>query len=120
MALLSRKVKASTLVEVIVAMTIIMVTAIIVTTFIANSQGSLNLEIKIKALTLSDNIMDEYKTQINFNENNTTETKEGLIIQKNISNYPGNIKLKVLTVTIANIKGKTIVTRRKLLISEKQ
>ena len=118
MAKLTTTLKASTLVEVIVAMIIVMLGVAIVTAYVSNNQKGINVSVKVRALMLSDNIIEKYKAQTSFTEDATSISIDGFTVLQSVSNYNNNSNLKLIAVTIADVNGKPIIERKIILLSK--
>ncbi|PCJ87266.1 MAG: hypothetical protein COA57_04870 [Flavobacteriales bacterium] len=116
MALLKQKIKATTLVETLIAMVIVMITFGLGLMIYVNVMNSGNQQLKLNAQLLMNQMAAETKTDNNFlDEEMETET---LKIIKTVLPYEGSKRLNILMFEAFNKGGKKVTERKELIIVE--
>ncbi|HET6243889.1 MAG: hypothetical protein H0V01_04385 [Bacteroidetes bacterium] len=114
MALLTKKIKASTLIEVIVALIIVMITFGIAMVIFINVTHSDNQVQKLKAsLILNESALKTSKENSYIDEK--TEV-DGLFINKTINPYENIPGLNLVLFEAFDVNGKIIAERRELIL----
>ena len=114
MALLTKKIKGSTLIEVLVAMIIVMVSFGIAMAIFMNISSSGNHAQQLKAQLLLNKAAIRTKAENSFID----EISEGesIIINKTVTSYNGIPGLNLLLLQAFDINGKKIAERKELVI----
>jgi hypothetical protein len=114
MALLKTQLKASTLIEALVAMVIVMICFGIASMIYVNVLNADNNRIQLKAHLIVSDLAQKAKTTSTFLDEKI-ET-EGLVIQKSIEGYHDIPNLSVLKFVAFDKKGKVITEYKELFI----
>ena len=114
MALLTKKIKASTLIEVLVAMIIIMISFGIAMAIYMNVSLSDHLVQKLKAELLLNETAIETKAANSFIDEKTGSDK--ISINKTVTSYNGIPELHLLMLEAFDVNGKKISERKELVI----
>lgn len=110
---INKKLRASTLIEVLVAMVIIIVVYSIFLVMILNIKKSFNTTPRIAALLETENILFETKQKFLFiNEDYKTEN---FLIKKTINQYMKCKELRELKFEVFDLNGKLILERQELI-----
>lgn len=116
MAILNRKLQASTLVEVIVAMLIILICFGLALTAIDSNSKSINTKVLILA---HQTVLKEKQLTIKEKRYLDEEFTVGnLRIQKTILEYPASAELKELQIQAFDVDGNLLLSNRELIIAE--
>ena len=107
------KIKAFSLVEVLVGMVIISIISTMCVMVFVNASGFGNNQQRIKILVLTSNIIEESKSSGNYADEDFTEA--GLTMEKRILPYKNSGKVKILSVSVKNEKGVELFSRRCLV-----
>ena len=108
-----KKIKGSTLIEVLVAMVIVLVVYSIAMMIFLNIKRSANTGLKSIALLELDNVVIETKKKFSFiDEDYKTES---FVIKKKISPYGKNNDLRVLSVEVVDLAGRLITERKEIV-----
>lgn len=108
-----KKITSSTLLEVIVGLVIITLSYGILFRLIVNVNKSENVMIKTNTLLLVNEIIEETKTNLNF----TDESYDFgyLLIEKKITAYEDNDKLKILHINAYNRENKIVFEKKEII-----
>jgi len=117
MVKLNGKVTASTLIEVIVAMIIIVLVSGMASTFIIQNYKQTNASYKIKAFLLLDSEIELFKHENDFTDD--VKEIEGYKIERIVSTNKLDEKLKNVDFIITDNKGHMILRRSKIFIINK-
>lgn len=108
-----RLLKASTLIEVIIAMVILLVIySMVIITFL-NFSGQSNSSIKIQATLLIENVSNTAKSTFRFIDDEFSF--DNITIRQSILPYKGMDDLKILKLEAISNSGKTIVSKNELI-----
>ncbi|NOZ47669.1 MAG: hypothetical protein GXO79_12945 [Chlorobi bacterium] len=107
-----KKLKASTIIETIVAMTIIMISFGIVALLIINNAKN-NSQLKLNAYLLTEDIKAVTKAEKEYN--NEEYEFENLLIYKSIEEYENFSNIKVLHLEVFSINDKLIYDSKELI-----
>lgn len=110
---LTKKVKASTIVETIVAMVIIMICTGIGLTLFSNISRDVNDQLRIEAEIRCNSLATETKMRGDFSEK--TVESENLRLQQSINAYSSNTHVKVLLIEAYSLSGRKICEYKELI-----
>lgn len=113
----SGKAKASTLIETIIAMVIVSISFGIGVTIYMNMQTSGNPLIRLKAYNEANNLVSQTLYKRDFRESNYT--KENIRITKEIISYQSDDKLKIIIVTVEDLKGRELYRKRRIIFPDR-
>jgi Tfp pilus assembly protein PilV len=116
MAILNRKIQASTLVEVIVALIIILISFLLAVMVIDENAKQSNSRTLMKAeqciLQLHDKTIQE-KRYID-----ESPVFDNIHLKKTVSDYPGTSELKILEIQAFDANNKLLLSQREIIIPE--
>lgn len=114
MAVILKKVKASSLVESVIAMVLILTITVIGTVILSNVLIGNNNSQRLKAVLLVNEVILKTKEDKTFIDA-TIKTEENIIIEKTLSKYDKHPELTLLTVSAHSESKKNIYSRRELI-----
>jgi competence protein ComGF len=113
MAELKKMVKASTLIETIVAMVIIMICSGIGLSLFSNISQNVNDELRIEAAIRVNSMAVETKLNKEFTE--TTLESDNLRLERSFQVYPGKKQIEVLVIDAYSLTGRKVCGYRELI-----
>jgi hypothetical protein len=113
MVILKTRLKASTLVETIVAMVIIMICSGIGLSLFSDLSRDVNDELRIEAEIRISSIAGETKLKKDFTD--TTIESSNLRIQRSFQDYRDMKRIKVLLIDAYSLSGRKVCTYRELI-----
>ena len=108
------KVKATTILETVIAMTIILIVFLIAGTIFVNISKSGLTEKKIRASAVIDNYFDEL--QVHETPYQGIETMNGFIIQTEASDYPGRAGIAEVHCRATDSDGGIVAEQKRLIV----
>lgn len=108
------KVKASTMVETIVAMVIIMICAGMGLTLISNLSRDVNDELRIEAEVRVNSLAVETKIKKDFTEAEIESSN--LRLQRSIKDYSRKSRVKVLLIEAYSLSGRKVCEYKELIL----
>ena len=117
MALLTKKIKGSTLVESLIAMVVVMVSFGVATTVYVNVLSSRDEIQKLKSMTILKKLAFESKQNRLFLDDNITV--DGFVIEKKVVSYNGQKDLFQLKLKAFNQNEKQLAEYNELIQTEK-
>lgn len=112
------KVKATTILETVIAMTIILIVFLIAGTIFVNISKSGLTEKKIMASAIINNCFDELQVRETPYEN--TETINGFLIQTTAADYPGRAGVAEVHCRASDSEGGIIAEQKRLIVLNTQ
>lgn len=112
----NHKLKASTLMEALVAMTILIITLGVATMIYSGILTSDKQKKKMHAILLANEEALLVKETNNYLDNE--EQKENCIIKRTVEKYKDGDNLLLLSISVLDENGKNIFTRRELIIEQ--
>ena len=113
MAILKKELQASTLIETIVAMVVLMVCLGIATMIYVNVTGSGTSRQKFHAYTLIHQVAVQSNLQKKYLDEQTEES--GITIRKTIEKYGGMEKTLIMKITAIDSKEKILAERKEII-----
>ncbi len=116
MVKLNDRLKASTLIEVIVGLVIIIITFGIVFKLLVNVNRSENLRLKCNASLVMDEIINSSKQQMNYIDD---DIDYGYMhIEKSVAPYENNKNLKVIHLKAFDRNNKLILEKKEIILEQ--
>ncbi len=112
------KVKATTIIETVIAMTIILIVFFIAGTIFVNISKSGLTEKKIRAAAVINNCFDELQVSETPYEN--TETINGFIIQTTAADYSGRAGIAEVHCRASDSDGGVVAEQKRLIVINTQ
>lgn len=111
---LKRQLKASTLIEVLVAMTIILACAGIGMTAVSNLSRDMNADLKIQAEIYMDKITNDTWTESDFTDKNFEFS--AFRVERTIQPYNKQKRLRLLTIEAYTLSNRKVGERKQLIL----